>query len=56
MGARSKLNAAYVNGAIIIASVLGFALQSWAIFFLVLIVGLAGSLGSGNIRMRGKRG
>lgn len=32
MGARTKLNAAYLNGALLFASMIGFGLQSWSAF------------------------
>ena len=32
MGARSKLNAAYLNGALLFASMIGLGLQSWSAF------------------------
>ncbi len=50
MGARQKLNTAYFNGGLLIAAIVGIAAGSWWVFFLVLILTVAGSIYSGNIR------
>lgn len=61
MGARAKLNAAHINGALLVAGVVGYAAKSWLVFWLVLAVIIGGSLHSGGIRPRprsrsGRRG
>ena len=48
MGARTKLNTAAFNGALLIAAVVGVVFESWAIFLVTLVVLLAGSLHSGD--------
>ena len=50
MGARNKLNVAAINGAIIIAAVVGVAIGSWGVFWIVLIVLIVGDLYAGGIR------
>ena len=50
MGAKQKLNAANVNGALIVAGVIGLITGSWPIFVLALIVLVVGSIYAGNIR------
>jgi hypothetical protein len=50
MGARQKLNQAYVNGSLITAGVLGLLTQSWAVFFLVLVGTLGLNVAARNIR------
>jgi ABC-type antimicrobial peptide transport system permease subunit len=56
MGARTKLNSASVNGAIVVAALIGYATGSWDIFWLALLVLMASSLYSGAIRPgRGRR-
>jgi hypothetical protein len=50
VSARTKLNAAFINGAILLAAVVGRILQSWSVFFFALIVFLAVSLYAGEIR------
>jgi len=55
MGARNKLNAAYVNGAVIVAGLIGLLIQSWRIFVIALIVLLIGGLLSGGIRPQGRK-
>ena len=50
MGARTKLNAAYTNGALLVASAIGLSLQSWSAFFLTAGVLIALDTASGAIR------
>lgn len=54
MGARRKLNVAYVNGSLFLAAVVGLLAQSWVVFFLVLVVALIGNFVTGEIRPRGR--
>jgi hypothetical protein len=49
MNARHKLNWAYVNGALVIAGVLGMLAKSWAVFWVSLVVVVIVQLGSGGI-------
>jgi hypothetical protein len=51
MGARTKLNRAFVNGALLIAAVCGFVSQSWTAFLITVAVLLLLSVGSGEIRL-----
>ncbi|MBN8627375.1 MAG: hypothetical protein J0M17_18005 [Planctomycetes bacterium] len=50
MGARQKLNRAYVNGAVLCGAVAGLVTESWFWFFFMLCVCLAGSYYDGEIR------
>jgi type IV secretory pathway TrbD component len=54
MGARSKLNVAFLNGSVFVAALVGFVFKSWAAFALVLVVLLLGNFLMGEIRP-GKR-
>lgn len=54
LGARQKLNQAYVNGACITAAMFGLVSQSWVVFLLFLVVGLMMGLHSGGIRPDGR--
>jgi hypothetical protein len=55
MSARQKLNLAYFHGALILAALIGMAAQSWAIFWVALIVLTAGGCYAGEIRFRRQR-
>lgn len=55
MGARQKLNQAYLNGALVIAAVVGAATQSWTVFWLAALFVVGSSLHSGGIRLHGRR-
>lgn len=50
MGARQKLNYAYLNGAFLLATIAGLAIRSWAMFWIVAIGVAACGLYVGNIR------
>ena len=50
MNARQKLNIAHVNGALVIAGIVGLVTQSWFAFFLILAGGVLAALYLGNIR------
>ena len=50
MGARQKLNRAYVNGALLCGGIVGLATESWFWFLFVFFVCLAGSYYDGEIR------
>jgi hypothetical protein len=55
MGARSKLNRAFVNSALLIAAICGILSQSWTAFLITVAVLLLLSVGSGEIRMANHR-
>ncbi len=55
MNARHKLNAAYVNGTLLVAGTLGLVTQSWALFGVALVIGLALDYWAGNIRPSSRR-
>lgn len=55
MGARQKLNHAYVNGAMFWGAMIGLMAQSWVIFFIVTAITLLFGLHSGGIRPTGRR-
>jgi len=48
--AKHKLNSAYVNGAVVIAALVGIVCESWLVFLLVAALLIAGSLQDGSIR------
>lgn len=50
MGARQKLNQAFATGSVFMASVVGVLAQSWPVFFVTLILLLAGNVYLGEIR------
>jgi hypothetical protein len=50
MSSRRKLNAAFFNGSLIVAAVIGLLFQSWAVFVLILVVLVIGNLVAGEIR------
>ncbi|MBL8825510.1 MAG: hypothetical protein JNM18_00905 [Planctomycetaceae bacterium] len=54
MGARHKLNQAYLNGSLIVAAMVGFCFQSWLAFWIVLALGVALDLSGGQIRTNPK--
>ncbi len=56
MAARQKLNAAYFNGCLIVSGLVGLVGQSWTLFWLALIVSIALSCHSGEIRHRPSAG
>jgi hypothetical protein len=55
MGAREKLNQAYLNGALAFAAVVGAVTQSWTVFWIAAIIVVASNLHSGGIRLHGRR-
>ena len=50
MGAREKLNVAYLNGSLVLAAVVGVLAQSWSAFFITLTVLLGFNLYQHEIR------
>ncbi len=50
MGARQKLNVAFVNGALIVAAVAGFVFKSWAVFVVAAVVLVVGAIHCSDIR------
>ncbi len=52
MGARQKLNSAYVNGSIVAGVIAGVLTQSWTIFMVVSAIGLTLNMIGGEIRQR----
>jgi len=55
MGARHKLNLAYLNGALVIATIAGLAMKSWGVFWLVALLFYICAIRAGNIRPGGQR-
>lgn len=53
VGARARLNVAAANGCLIFAAVLGVMFESWAVFFTVAVLLIAGDCYSGLIRPGG---
>jgi type IV secretory pathway TrbD component len=54
MGARGKLNVAFLNGSVFVAALVGFLFKSWVAFGFVLALLLIGNFIMGEIRP-GKR-
>lgn len=54
MGARQKLNQAHVNGALVIAAILGAVTESWTVFWIAALVVAGSSFCSGGIRLRSR--
>jgi hypothetical protein len=54
MGAREKLNMSYLQGAVVLAAVVGVLTSSWAAFGIALAVLVAGALHDGAIRLHGR--
>ncbi len=50
MGARQKLNAVYIYADLIVAAILGLAMQSWLMFLGSAVVMVAASVHTGGIR------
>lgn len=50
MGARKKLNQAYVTGSLLVAGVIGLATESLVVFIVALAILLVGNLYTGEIR------
>ena len=55
MGARQKLNGAYVNGALVVAAVLGLMTGSWTIFIFAGAVLIGIAIYDGDIRSHSHR-
>ena len=55
MSARTKLNAAYVLGSVVIAALVGVLFQSRTVFVLAVTVMIALCLINGTIRPQGRR-
>ena len=50
MGARQKLNVAFINGALLIGAVAGFVFKSWAVFVVTAVVLVIGVIHCGDVR------
>lgn len=50
MTAKHKLNAAHINGALVIATVFGIASESFVVFLVVAAVLINGAMHDGSIR------
>ncbi len=55
MGARQKLNSAYVNGALILAMVVGVGCESLTAFIVAVLFCIASSLYTGDLRVGSRR-
>ena len=55
MGAREKLNEAYVIGSLFLAAVAGSIAGSWLVFIIAAAILLALNLHAGDIRPSGRR-
>ena len=54
MGARQKLNAAYVQGGLIVAAIVGIMGQSWIVFAAAAVILIGLGLHGGEIRPRSR--
>ena len=50
MSARHKLNQSYVNGALLIAGVIGACTESWTVFIALTVIFIGLSIHAGEIR------
>ena len=50
MGAREKLNQAYLNGAVVLGAVIGLVGQSWTLFWLAAAYVIGSNIYAGGIR------
>jgi hypothetical protein len=50
MGARQKLNIAFINGALLIGAVAGLVFKSWAVFVVAAVVLIGGAIYCGDVR------
>lgn len=50
MGAKNDLNEIYLSGSVIMAAMIGASAQSWAVFFVALILLVGISAFTGKIR------
>jgi hypothetical protein len=55
MSARTKLNVAAINGALLVAAPVGWLFGSWSLFLLTATVLIAMGLHAGDIRMDRRR-
>lgn len=55
MGARQKLNQAHVNGALVVAALVGAVTQSWIVFVVAALLAVGLSVHGGGIRTRGRQ-
>ena len=51
MGARTKLNSAFINGALLVAAAVGLSMNSWAAFVGVAGILIAVQMAVGGIRL-----
>ena len=52
MGARTKLNAAHINGCLLVSAAVGTVTRSWTAFLLTFAVSAAAAVHAGGIRSR----
>jgi|GEM_PF-176857 hypothetical protein len=50
MSARQKLNQAYINGALLLAGVIGASTESWTVFITLTVILVVLSIHGGDIR------
>jgi hypothetical protein len=55
MGARQKLNRAFLNGSLLLASLAGVLTGSWMVFATALVLLLIASVVAGEIRLRNRK-
>jgi hypothetical protein len=53
-GTRERLNVGFFNGSLLLATLIGVLAESWAAFFVTLVIAVACNLNSKEIRFGGK--
>jgi len=49
-GTRERLNAGFLQGSLLLATLIGLLFGSWTVFFIALVVALVGNVCAGEIR------
>jgi hypothetical protein len=55
LSARTKLNIAFIQGALLVAALVGWSFNSWTAFFLIAAVLIVLAIYAGNIRPGSRR-
>jgi ABC-type Co2+ transport system permease subunit len=55
LSARKKLNVAFINGALVVAALIGIVFRSWTVFLIVAVVLVIGAIYGGDVRQGPKR-
>lgn len=55
MNARQKLNAAFLQGSLLVATIIGIYAESWLVFLVSLLLSVATAIYTGDIRLTPRR-